>query len=168
MAVDWCFASETERGARPLLLEKENDNTVGEVMDPFRMGLEQAQQMVTLSEQHVQLAKRQAALELAQTESDLALATARVKVAEAELAKLQVLLAAAQDDDAETAHLTALATAVEIERDARIVQVDCLTGNLEIRREMAHLALDIDPSAMGQILGIVAGPDSDNPNSQPH
>lgn len=136
-------------------------------MNPFDMGMDQIQTFAGLAEQSALLTKRVSAMELSQAESAIAIAAARAKVADAELAKLQVQLAAAREDATEAAHLNALIAAVTAERDARAAEVECLTGDLEIRREMAQVALAIDPSAMSQVLELISGPDSDDSDDDP-
>jgi hypothetical protein len=132
-------------------------------MDPRGIAMEQMRQIAGISEKQVMLDKRTAALELGRVESEIAIARARLAVADAEIGKVTVQMAAVPDD-AERARLEALIRAVTAERDARRVEVDSLTSLLEIKQKMAELKLGVDASMMAQVVSMMnsaIGGDSD-------
>lgn len=135
-------------------------------MDPLNSAMQQLRQTAVISEKHVVLNKRIAALELASVEGEIEVATARIAVAEAEINKLRIKLAAAQGDQAETDYLDALIAATTTERDTRRTELESLTSYLEIKQELAELQLDVDPDAMNQAVAMMSGMLGDDPDSQ--
>lgn len=135
-------------------------------MDPLGSAMQQLRQTAGISEKQVVLNKRTAALELASVEGEIEVATARIAVAEAEINKLRIKLAAAQGDQAETDYLDALIAATTTERDTRRSELESLTSYLEIKQELAELQLDVDPNAMNQVVAMMGGMLGDDPDSQ--
>lgn len=140
------------------------------IMDPFDVGMRQLQQMAGMNEKQAVLSKRTSALELTRVEGEIAVAKARVKVADAEIAKLRLTLASAEGDEAATAHIEALIAAATAERDARLGEVEALTSYLGVKKEIAELALEVDPDAMNQVVALITGmmgDDPENPSTSP-